>query len=72
MKNRTGEIIRLNDVLGVGYVRDPQARELFPFRVAETSRPLREGDNVTFVVERDWARSVAVVSGDTRTRSASA
>lgn len=72
MKNRTGEIIRLNEVLGVGYVRDPQARELFPFRVAENARPIREGDNVTFVVERDWARSIAVVGGDTRTQAASA
>ena len=61
MKHRTGEIIRLNEILGVGYVRDPQARELFPFRVVETKQPIREGDTVTFVVERDWARSLALV-----------
>ncbi|MBC7855033.1 MAG: hypothetical protein IAF94_16500 [Pirellulaceae bacterium] len=71
MTNRTGEIIRLNEILGVGYVRDPQARELFPFRVSENARPIREGDNVTFVVEHDWARSLAVV-GDVRARAASA
>ncbi len=72
MKNRTGEIIRLNEILGVGYIRDPQARELFPFRVAETVRPIREGDTVTFVVERDWARSLAVTGADSRTYTASA
>jgi hypothetical protein len=72
MKNRTGEIIRLNEVLGVGYVRDPQARELFPFHVAETVRPLREGDSVTFVVERDWARAVSVQRSETRASAASA
>jgi hypothetical protein len=60
MNQRTGEIIRLNEVLGVGYVRDPQARELFPFRVSENERPIREGDRVTFVVERDWARSLSL------------
>ncbi len=65
MNNRTGEIIRLNEILGIGYVRDPEARELFPFRVAETQRPLREGDTVTFVVERDWARSLAVIASQT-------
>ena len=62
MKNRTGEIIRLNESLGVGYVRDPQAREMFPFRVAETARPVREGDAVTFLVERNWAHSIAVIA----------
>ncbi len=61
MNNRTGEIIRLNEILGVGYVRDPQARELFPFRVSENVQPVRAGDQVTFVVERDWARSLAVL-----------
>lgn len=70
MTNRNGEIIRLNEVLGVGYVRDPQARELFPFRVIENPRPFREGDNVTFVVEGDWARSLAVI-GNTRAKAAS-
>ncbi len=72
MKNRTGEIIRLNEILGVGYVRDPQARELFPFRVAETVRPIREGDSVTFVVERDWARSLMVVRGEALAHAAHA
>ena len=72
MKNRTGEIIRMNEVLGVGYVRDPQARELFPFRVSETVRPIREGDQVNFVVERDWARSLSVVRGEARAHAASA
>ncbi len=71
MQHRTGEIIRMNEVLGVGYVRDPFARELFPFRVAETQRPIREGDAVTFVVERDWARSLAVVEA-ARAHAASA
>lgn len=62
MNHRTGEIIRLNEILGVGYVRDPQARELFPFRVSENAQPVRAGDQVTFVVEQDWARSLAVVA----------
>ena len=70
MNNRTGEIIRLNEILGIGSVRDPEARELFPFRVAETERPLREGDTVTFVVERDWARSLAVVAAQSFTATA--
>ncbi|MBY0503524.1 MAG: hypothetical protein K2X03_06435 [Bryobacteraceae bacterium] len=61
MNQRTGEIIRLNEILGVGYVRDPQARELFPFRVTENTRKVNEGDSVSFVVERDWARSLTVV-----------
>ena len=70
MNQRTGEIIRLNEVLGIGYVRDPEARELFPFRVSENERPVHEGDNVTFIVERDWARSLALVAP--RSHSASA
>ena len=70
MNQRTGEIIRLNEILGVGYVRDPHARELFPFRVAENTRPIREGDNVTFVVERDWARSLSLVAPLTHSASA--
>ena len=70
MNNRTGEIIRLNQVLGIGYVRDPAVRELFPFRVGETERPIREGDTVTFVVERDWARSLAVVASQAFTATA--
>ena len=70
MNNRTGEIIRLNEILGIGYVRDPEARELFPFRVAETERPLREGDTVTFVVERDWARSISRRASQTFTATA--
>ena len=70
MNNRTGEIIRLNEMLGIGYVRDPEARELFPFRVGETERPIREGDTVTFVVERDWARSLAVIATQTFTATA--
>ena len=70
MNNRTGEIIRLNEILGIGYVRDPEARELFPFRVAETERPIREGDTVTFVVERDWARSLAAANAQSFTATA--
>ena len=69
MKNRTGEIIRLNEILGVGYVRDPQARELFPFRLAENQQTVREGDSVTFVVERDWARSLSLVEHSTAARA---
>jgi len=70
MNQRTGEIIRLNEVLGIGYVRDPQARELFPFHVSENARPLLEGDNVAFVVERDWARSLSVLVPLTNAASA--
>ena len=62
MNKRSGEIIRLNEILGVGYVRDPQARELFPFRVADNAQPVRAGDHVTFGVERDWAHSLTVVA----------
>ena len=61
----------MNEILGVGYVRDPQARELFPFRFEENALPIREGDSVTFVVERDWARSVAVI-GKARAHAACA
>jgi len=70
MNQRTGEIIRLNEVLGIGYVRDPEARELFPFRMSENARPIQEGDNVAFVVERDWARSLSVLAPLTNAASA--